>query len=82
MNKIKELREKKGLTQKELGLILGMSQQGLSHLESGRRKLDDEQIIKICIALDTTPDELLNFEEAYKKYTDYLMTLKEEDIEQ
>lgn len=82
MNKIKELREKKGLTQKELARLMGVSHNTISGYETGYRKPDIDKIIELSLILDTTPDELLNFEEAYKKYTDYLMTLKEEDIEQ
>jgi len=83
MHKLKEIRLKKGLHQKEIAKILGITQQAVSRLESGQRKLDYQQITKLCLALDITPNELLDFEKAYKDYTDYLISIKEtEDIEQ
>lgn len=37
MYKIKELREKKGLTQKELGRLVGVGQSVVAQYESGQR---------------------------------------------
>lgn len=83
MHKLKELRIKKGFSQKQLGEVLDITQQGYSKIELGLRKLNHDQVIKLSLFLDVTPDILLDFEEAYKKYTDYLISLKEdEDIEQ
>lgn len=38
MTTIKETRRKLGLTQKEMGQLLGMTQQAVDRIESGRRK--------------------------------------------
>lgn len=82
MHKLKEIRIKKGLLQKDVAEFLGMTQQGYSKLETGVRKLDHQQITKLCLALDITPDELLDFEESYKRYTDELLKLKEDEVKQ
>lgn len=82
MLKLKELRISKGLTQLDIAKILGVNQQAVSHYEVGRRKLDQDQIIKLCLGLDVTPDELLGYQEAYDKYTKYLQSLDEEEVEQ
>ena len=42
------LREDKDLTQAELGRVLNKSQQGYSHIESGRAELKIEDLIKLC----------------------------------
>lgn len=78
MLKLKQIRLSKGLSQREVGEILGVSQAAASRYELGKRKLDQDQIIALSLALDITPGELLGFEEAYKNYTNYLMELTEE----
>lgn len=77
--KLREIRQNKGLTQAKLASMLGVSQQAIASYENGARKLDQNQIIKLCLMLEVTPDELLGFEEAYKKYTEYLQSLDEEE---
>lgn len=79
MLKLKEIRISKGIKQEELANFLNVTQQAISRYESGNRKLSPQQIIDISLFLETTPNELLGFDEAYKKYTDYLMTLKNDD---
>lgn len=81
MLKIKELRIKKGITQKELADFLGVGANAVSMYENGYRKLNHFDVVKVALFLDTTPDELLGFEEAYKKYSDYLMSLKKDEEE-
>lgn len=81
MLKLKEIRQEKGLLQKDVADILGITQQAAGRLERETRKLDQDQILKLCLALDVTPNELLGFEEAYKQYTDYLQSLTEEEPE-
>lgn len=83
MLKLREIRVKKGVHQKEIAKILNISQQAVSDIENGKRKINSDEIVKLSLFFDVDPNELLNFEEAYKKYTDYLISLKEdEDIEQ
>jgi transcriptional regulator with XRE-family HTH domain len=78
MIKLKAIREAKDLLQKDIADILGVKQQAISKYENGTSKLNQDQIVKLCLELDITPDELLGFKEAYKKYTEYLCKLTEE----
>lgn len=63
--KIKELRKKRGLTQKELGKRLNVSYQMIAQYESGRRKPKIEQLRKIAQALSVDLSEFTsdNFRE-------------------
>lgn len=78
MLRIKELRFKKGYSQLELAAILGITRQSLYNYESGIREPNNDLLVKIAIALDTTPNELLDWTEVYKKYADGLIKLREE----
>ena len=60
-NKIKEFRDKRGLTQVELGQLLGMSQTAISLYESGDRKPDVETAKNIAKVLHTTLDSIFFF---------------------
>lgn len=82
MLRLKEIRINKGLKQQDIAKILGVTQAAASRLESEERKLDQNQIVKLSLALEVTPDELLGFQEAYDKYTEYLQSLDEDEIEQ
>ena len=46
--RMRNLREDKDLTQKELGKIINKSQQGYSHIEDGRAELKIDDLIKLC----------------------------------
>ena len=46
--RIRDLREDKDLTQKEVGQIINKSQQGYSHIEDGRAELKIDDLIKLC----------------------------------
>lgn len=74
--KLKEIRIKRGLKQKDIARILNVQQGAISKYENGTVLLTQDQIIKLSIALEVTPDELLDFKEAYKSYTEYLKSLK------
>ena len=45
---MRNLREDRDLTQKEVGLIIHKSQQGYSHIEDGRAELKIDDMIKLC----------------------------------
>ena len=78
MLKLKDIRIKKGLFQRDIARILGVTQSAASHYELEERMLNQDQIVKLCLELEVTPEELLGFKEAYEKYVAYLMSLKEE----
>lgn len=83
MHKLRELRISKGISQDKIAKLLGVTQQAVSSMELNNRNISAEEIIKLSLFFEVDPNELLNFEEAYKKYTEYLISLKEdEDIEQ
>lgn len=81
MLKLKEIRLKKGLKQSDIAKILGVTRQSATRYELEQSKLNQDEIIKLCLALDVTPDELLGYEEAYQKYTEYLQSLDDEETE-
>ena len=45
---MRNLREDRDLTQKEVGAVISKSQQGYSHIEEGRAELKIEDLIKLC----------------------------------
>lgn len=57
--RVRRVRQDRGLTQTELAKILGTSQTALSEIERGNRGLTVQQVVKICRALKTTPNEML-----------------------
>ena len=61
-NNIKQARKYKQLTQTQVAKILNMTQQQYSRFENGVFELNYNLIIQICKLLDTTPNELFNFE--------------------
>jgi transcriptional regulator with XRE-family HTH domain len=52
--RLKELREAAGLTQKELADLAGMSKDGISHLEQGRREPSWASVLAISGALQVS----------------------------
>lgn len=63
MNKLKTFRQMHKISQKELANVLCTTQQQISLYETGRRKLDEDQIAKICRAYKVNPLEILRIEE-------------------
>lgn len=57
--RLTELRKEKGLTQDELGKILGFRDSTISQYETGKRKPDQETLTKIADYFDVTTDYLL-----------------------
>lgn len=56
---IAELRKKKGLTQKQLAAVLGVTDKAVSRWENGYGLPDVSLLPKIAAAFDVTVDELL-----------------------
>ncbi|MBO6824468.1 MAG: helix-turn-helix transcriptional regulator [Thalassospira sp.] len=59
-NRITELRKAKGLTIKRLAELVGTSNQQISHLEKGHRRLTLEWMERIAEALECHPSDLLS----------------------
>lgn len=66
-NRVKELREKAGLTQKELGEKVGVSRQAVHAVETG--KFDPSIWLAYDLAkyFEIRIEELFNFEESTRK---------------
>lgn len=61
--RIKELRERKGLTQKQLAELLGYkSKSSVTHIESGR-DIPRQMVAELAKLLDTTPGYLMGWED-------------------
>lgn len=54
--RMRNLREDKDLTQKEVGAVINKSQQGYSHIEDGRAELKIDDLIKLCRFYDVSAD--------------------------
>jgi transcriptional regulator with XRE-family HTH domain len=61
-NRIKELREKSGLTQDQVAEVAGTTFQQIARLETGKRRLTDDWMRRIAPALDVSPAALLTDE--------------------
>lgn len=59
-NKIYELRTQKGLSQKELGAILGVSNKAVSKWETGTAIPKTETLIKLAEVFEISTEELIN----------------------
>lgn len=58
---IREIRKNKGLTMKELGNKVGLSEQGIGNYERGDRKPNIEILTKIAKALNVSVNDLIGF---------------------
>ena len=60
--KLKEIRKQKGLKQKEIAKMLNVVESCYANWEQGRTEPNIETIKKLCYILNTTPNELLEYE--------------------
>ena len=61
--RMRNLREDRDLTQKEVGLIINKSQQGYSHIEDGRAELKIEDLVKLCRFYGVSSDYFIGISE-------------------
>lgn len=59
MLKLKEIRLNRGLSQTQVAKILGVDRSSISNYERGTRRLDQDQIVTLVKALNTTADYFL-----------------------
>jgi transcriptional regulator with XRE-family HTH domain len=59
MNRIKEIRERQGLSQAKLGALVGTSQAEISRLENEERELTESWMRRIAVALGVHPADLI-----------------------
>lgn len=57
--RLRERRKNKGLTQKQLGDLVGASEFTISKYERGINEPDADTLRKICVAIDCTADYLI-----------------------
>jgi transcriptional regulator with XRE-family HTH domain len=62
MNRLKELRKEKGLTQMQLSILSGVPQNQISRFEKGS-KMNEDHIILLCKALNISSDFLLKLKD-------------------
>jgi transcriptional regulator with XRE-family HTH domain len=60
-SKVKELRKRKGFLQEELAEKSGLSVQTIQRIENGESDPTEESIKRISVALEVTPDELIDW---------------------
>lgn len=63
MNSLRTFRQMHKIDQKELAEVLGTTQQQVSLYETGKRKLNEDQIIRICNKYKISAKEILKIEE-------------------
>lgn len=66
-NKLKELREKHGLTQKQLGEKVGVSRQAINAVETGKFDPSIWLAYDLARLFGLTIEELFNFKESERK---------------
>ena len=54
--RMRNIREDRDLTQKQVGEIINKSQQGYNHIETGRAELKIEDLIKLCLFYNVSAD--------------------------
>ncbi len=66
--RIKEVREDRDLTQKQIGQIINKSQQGYNHIEAGRAELKINDLIALCKYDNLSADYLIGLSNTAKSY--------------
>ena len=57
--RLRAVREDRDLTQAQVGKLLNKSQQGYSHIESGRAELKIDDLIKLCRYYNLSADYMI-----------------------
>lgn len=67
-DRLRKLREDKDLTQKQLGVILNMSQTGYNQYEIGKNDIPTSILIKLSYIYNTSVDYILGLTDEVKPY--------------
>ena len=78
---IKRIRKERGMTQKELGEKLNVSQQMIGQYESDTSNLLEKTIRKVAIALDCRIDELLDLPSVVNVSDDFMVDFQKGVLE-
>ena len=68
MNRLRDLRKKRGYTQVKMQMLTGIDQSDYSKLENGKRWYTYEQLKSIALALDTSMDYLAGITDEERPY--------------
>lgn len=68
IKRLKDLREDKDLSQKELGKILNMAQTTYSGYETGNRDVPNDLLIKLALFYNTSIDYILGLTNVKEPY--------------
>lgn len=58
-DRVRELREKRNVTQEELGRRVDLSRTSITNIEKGRQRVLLHQMVSIASALEANPEELM-----------------------
>ena len=64
--RMRNLREDRDLSQREVALIINKSQQGYGHIEEGRAELKIDDLIKLCQFYNVSADYFIGLSEKTK----------------
>jgi putative transcriptional regulator len=73
--KLKEVRQKKGLTQQELAKKFDIKQTNISEYESGKQKPSLDTFIEMAKILDLSLDELIEYIDVHEAYSNDIKKL-------
>ena len=76
--RIKDLRINKGLTQSQLGDMVGYSKQMICMIENGRREIDFLQLTRMASLFGVSVDYLINGKAAEKSFIDDIIDMLED----
>ena len=68
MNRLKNLRKSKNITQIQMQMLTGIDQSDYSKIENGKRYFTFEQCKRIALALNTSMDYLAGLTDEIKPY--------------
>ena len=83
-SRLKDLRKRRGLTQKELGNMVNVTKTSISCYENGSRIPNMETFIELIKIFDVSPNYLLSVDEYEKIYNDdanYMISCTYDDYE-
>jgi len=66
--RIRDLREDRDLTQKEVAKVINKSQQGYSHIEEGRAELKIDDLVKLCKFYRVSADYIIGLTDERPSY--------------
>lgn len=65
---MRDVREDNDIKQSEIAKLLNKSQQGYSHIESGRAELKIDDLVKLCRFYDISADYLIGLSDEKKSF--------------